>query len=321
MHESLRKQTCWKEWLESDPKNTKEHDSGPTHTRAVLGLSIPRRAPVIIYMDQHSLWKAGGNTKIETVWYVFYKSIHDTEEEWVQRGHSKHTLSKARCSDLGVPDLLCFFMKNRLALLVLLCVVKINTGNSNPKRSSEVRRCEAWPYGLRKFDNSNHLEFSVFENKLLSCESISVLTISENSKFTPKEWKVTDKWQSWIWTSWEVGPQWKSELPMRCPRFQHQSAQSLMLNDDSPGSLSTQGQGDERSVVCICLTVFDNSSLTTQHASAHRKSKMLLTCTLQKSGYILEKTHKWPKLILFELSRNDKKNCPRNSCHSTKRFL
>lgn len=51
------------------------------HTWAVLGLSIPRRAPVIIYMDQHSLWKAGANTKIETVWYVFYKSIHDTKEE------------------------------------------------------------------------------------------------------------------------------------------------------------------------------------------------------------------------------------------------
>lgn len=33
------------------------------HTRAVLGLSIPRRALVIIYVDQHSLWKAGGQYK------------------------------------------------------------------------------------------------------------------------------------------------------------------------------------------------------------------------------------------------------------------
>lgn len=71
----------------------------------------------------------------------------------------RHTLAKARCSDLGIPDLLCFFMKNRLALLFLPCVEKINTGNLNPNRSNEVRRCEAWPYGLRKFDNSNHLEF------------------------------------------------------------------------------------------------------------------------------------------------------------------
>lgn len=67
-------------------------------------------------------------------------------------------------------------------------VEKINTGNSNPNGSSEVRGCEAaWPYGLTKFDTSNHLKFSVFGNKLLSCESISVLTISENSEFTLKE--------------------------------------------------------------------------------------------------------------------------------------
>lgn len=68
-----------------------------------------------------------------------------------------------------------------------VCVERINMGNSNPNRSSEVRGCDAWPYGLREFDNSNHLEFCVFENKPLSCESISVLTISENSEFTPKE--------------------------------------------------------------------------------------------------------------------------------------
>lgn len=51
-------------------------------TQAVLGLSsIPKGAPVIIYVGQHRLWKAGADTKIETVRYVFYKSIHDTKGE------------------------------------------------------------------------------------------------------------------------------------------------------------------------------------------------------------------------------------------------
>lgn len=39
-----------------------------------------------------------------------------------------------------------------------VCVEKINTGNTNPNGSSEVRGCEAWPYGLTKFDNSKSFQ-------------------------------------------------------------------------------------------------------------------------------------------------------------------
>lgn len=85
----------------------------------------------------------------------------------------------------GSPVLL--YEEQACTVVPTVCVERINMGNSNPNRSSEVRGCDAWPYGLREFDNSNHLEFCVFENKPLSCESISVLTISENSEFTPKE--------------------------------------------------------------------------------------------------------------------------------------
>ena len=86
----------------------------------------------------------------------------------------------------GSPVLL--YEEQACTVVSTVCVEKINTGNWTPNGSSEkVRECDAWPYGLREFDNSNHLEFCVFENKPRSCESISVLTISENSEFTPKE--------------------------------------------------------------------------------------------------------------------------------------
>lgn len=58
--------------------------------------------------------------------------------------------------------------KEQVCTAVTVCVERINTGNSNPNRSSEVR-CEARPSGLGKFDDSNHLKFGVFENILLSC--------------------------------------------------------------------------------------------------------------------------------------------------------